>query len=89
LCKTFGQVEVLDKYGNYMRVRVARLDYSIGFSFGLVESMKNKFDVSEYSVSQTTLEQIFQSFADVTFTENVVKYELKEDVVQGNVLTIV
>lgn len=37
LCKTFGQVELLESYGNYMRVRVARLDKSIGFSFGLVE----------------------------------------------------
>lgn len=65
-----------------MRVRVDRLDKSIGSVFGLVEGFKNEFDVSEYSVSQTTLEQIFQTFADVSFKENVQKYGFK-----GNVFT--
>jgi hypothetical protein len=41
----------LERYGNYMRVRMARLDKSIGFVFGLVEEMRSRFDVSEYSVS--------------------------------------
>lgn len=36
LSKIFGQVELLEQYGNYMRVRVARLDKSIGYVFGLV-----------------------------------------------------
>jgi hypothetical protein len=77
---------VLEKYGSYIRVRVARLDKSIGFTFGLVEEMRAKNDISEYSVSQTTLEQIFQNFADVTFTENVKKYILVESA-QGVLLT--
>jgi len=51
LCKTFSEVEVIEKYGNYVRVRVARLDKSIGSVFGMVESMKGMYDVSEYSVS--------------------------------------
>lgn len=59
LCEIFGVIEVLEKYGNYMRVRVQRLDKSIGYVFGLVEAMRSQHDVSEYSVSQTTLEQIF------------------------------
>jgi hypothetical protein len=40
LCRTFTEVEVIEKYGNYVRVRVARLDKSIGSVFGLVETMK-------------------------------------------------
>ena len=78
LSKVFGQVELLEQYGNYMRVRVARLDKSIGYVFGLVQQMRNTHHVSEYSVSQTTLEQIFQSFADIQFTENVVKFNLDQ-----------
>lgn len=76
MCKHFGQVEVIEKYGNYIRVRVERQDKSIGSLFGLVESMKGAYDVSEYSVSQTTLEQIFQSFADLHFSINVQTYRL-------------
>ena len=61
-----------------MRVRVARLDKSIGYVFGLVQKMRDTYHVSEYSVSQTTLEQIFQSFADIQFHENVVKFNLDQ-----------
>ena len=56
ISEIFGQIELLERYGNYMRVRMARLDKSIGFVFGLVEEMRSRLDVSEYSVSQTTLE---------------------------------
>lgn len=56
MCKVFEKVEVIEKYGNYMRVRVERLNKSIGSVFGLVEQMKGEHDISEYSVSQTTLE---------------------------------
>jgi ABC-type multidrug transport system ATPase subunit len=47
----FGQVELLEKYGSYGRIRVKRLDKSIGFLFGLVEEIKEEMDISEYSVS--------------------------------------
>lgn len=56
LCGPFENVELIEKYGSYMRIRVARLDKSIGYLFGLVEQMKAQYDISEYSVSQTTLE---------------------------------
>ena len=78
LSSVFGTVELLEKYGNYMRVRVARQSKSIGFTFGSVEGMRDKFDVSEYSVSQTTLEQIFQNFAELSFSENVQKFALND-----------
>jgi hypothetical protein len=56
LTGSFDRIELIEKYGNYMRLRVAKLDKSIGFVFGLIEQIKAQFDISEYSVSQTTLE---------------------------------
>ena len=38
-------------------------DKSIGFFFGLFEESKEKFFVTEYSIQQTSLEQIFNKFA--------------------------
>jgi len=32
---------------------------SIGYIFGLIEEKKDYYGIAEYSVSQTTLEQIF------------------------------
>ena len=60
-------VHVLETYGNYMRIRLPNKINSIGAVFSLLESMRDSCDVSEYSVNQTTLEQIFQSFADSNY----------------------
>lgn len=51
VCKTFGTVEMIEHYGNYMRLKVEKQDKSIGFTFGLVEKLKSKFDINSYSVS--------------------------------------
>jgi ATP-binding cassette, subfamily A (ABC1), member 3 len=59
----FKQVEVLEHYYNSYLIKVSRDSYSIGYLFGMMEDNKAKYDISEYSVSQTTLEQIFNNFA--------------------------
>ena len=67
LCRHFPNgIEVLEHYGDYFRLKLQRDEgSSIGHLFGLVEYCKDELGiVSEYSVSQTTLEQIFQSFAN-------------------------
>ena len=38
-------------------------DKSIGFFFGLFDESKEKYFVTEYSIQQTSLEQIFNKFA--------------------------
>lgn len=40
ICKEFGKVEQLEKYGGYMRLRVERQDKTIGSVFGMVEDFK-------------------------------------------------
>jgi len=59
----FSKVEVLEHYNNSYKIKVSRDSFSIGYLFGLMEDVKGDFQVSEYSVSQTTLEQIFNNFA--------------------------
>ncbi len=67
----FTEVEVLEHYNTYFKLRVQREGKSIGFLFGLIESSKTEAGVTEYSVSQTTLEQIFQYFANEDVEEKV------------------
>ena len=45
-------------------MRVPKQKKTIGWLFGLLEQEKNNLGIQDYSVSQTTLEQIFQSFAN-------------------------
>jgi hypothetical protein len=62
--KDFGQVTLLEQYSDYLKIRFTMKDKSIGHVFGLIEEKKDYFGIAEYSVSQTTLEQIFQMFAN-------------------------
>lgn len=59
----FQKLMVLEHYGNSWTIKVSRDDYQIGFIFGLLQDIKTKFNISEYSASFTTLEQIFNNFA--------------------------
>ena len=50
---------MLEHYVDYYKLRVPKKDKTIGFLFGMIENKKSDFAIAEYSVSQTTLEQIF------------------------------
>ena len=71
LCDAFTEVEVIEQFGTYIQIRFPRANKSIGQIFATLERMKQELDIESYSVSQTTLEQIFQSFADTHFDEKL------------------
>jgi ATP-binding cassette subfamily A (ABC1) protein 3 len=62
-------VELLEHYNDYFKLKVEKKAKSIGFLFGMIEGLKAECKISEYSVSQTTLEQIFQTFANLEVDE--------------------
>ena len=59
----FSSVALLEQYSNTFRVKMSRDAHSIGFVFGLLEELKDKLSIQEYSATQTSLEQIFNIFA--------------------------
>ncbi len=59
----FKEFHILEHYGTTWKLKVSRDAYSIGYLFGIFEDFKTKYDISEYSITQTTLEQIFNNFA--------------------------
>ncbi|TMW59993.1 hypothetical protein Poli38472_000035 [Pythium oligandrum] len=72
LSSNFARVELLERQNESCRFklhdvaigdRVALSRLSLGHVFGLLESSKASLAIREYSVSQTTLEQIFNTFA--------------------------
>jgi len=62
-----------------MRLKVPRLDKTIGQMFGTINNIKGDFCIDQYSVNQTSLEQIFQSLANLNFEKNVRTFTLSED----------
>jgi len=59
----FQTCAVVEHYGASWKLKVSRDDYSIGYLFGMMEDISQEFAISEYSIAQTTLEQIFNNFA--------------------------
>lgn len=52
----FSKLQVIEHYGNTYKLKVSRDNHSIGYLFGFMEDIKQEFEISEYSVCQTSLE---------------------------------
>lgn len=59
LCEHFKEVEVFEQCSEYFKMRINRDEQTIGHIFGFIQSKKQEMGISEYSVSETSLEQIF------------------------------
>jgi len=69
LANDFEYIELLEHYGNSFRVKLPTFNDSVGFIFGkFEEEYKERFSIDQYSISQTTLEQIFNNFAKQHYT---------------------
>ncbi|TMW58106.1 hypothetical protein Poli38472_011694 [Pythium oligandrum] len=67
LRRTFGEgnIQVIERQNNFCRFKLcgSRAQLRLSTFFERVERVKAKMHIREYSVSQTTLEQIFNQFA--------------------------
>ena len=59
----FKEFALVEHYSNSYTFKVSRDANSIGYVFGMMEDLKKRYSIQEYSASQTTLEQIFNMFA--------------------------
>ena len=60
----FQDVSLIEHYLSLYTFKIGKqADKSIGYFFSAIEGMKNELRISEYSVCQTSLEQIFNNFA--------------------------
>ena len=63
--KNFEDITIIEFWDNIFKLKIKKnsSNNSIGFLFGLIEDQKLECFLSEYSISQTSLEQIFNKFA--------------------------
>lgn len=61
--KTFPKSEMKEAYEGYVHIHITEENISLGTLFRIVESCKEICSIENYTVSQTTLEQVFLSFA--------------------------
>lgn len=63
MARHFPGCALLEHHSDMFRYTVPSLPSRIGAVFALLEAHKQELHIREYSISQTTLEQIFNSFA--------------------------
>ncbi len=65
LANEFGEVRVPEHIGNFFKFRVdkSKPSHTIGYLFGFLQDIVEKYNIIQYSASQTSLNQIFQTFA--------------------------
>lgn len=59
----FASVELLERHGNLVTLRVNTNGMKLSEVFSFMEEVKVKCSIEEYSIAQMTLEQIFNFFA--------------------------
>lgn len=65
LASEYCEVKIAEHLSNYFKFRVDKKKptHTIGHLFGLMQDLTEKYNIIQYSVSQTSLTQIFQTFA--------------------------
>ncbi len=66
IVNTYEEVSIVEFWDNNFKLKIKKRKNSgnsIGFLFGLLEDLKSECSLAEYSISQTSLEQIFNYFA--------------------------
>eukprot|EP01135_Chromosphaera_perkinsii_P008446 Nk52_evm14s1360 gene=Nk52_evmTU14s1360 len=63
MMENFPSSILKEEHFGMCQYEIPRTDMSLGAMFETLESVKPKFDIADYSVSQTTLEQVFIGFA--------------------------
>ena len=61
--RTFSHALITDKHQGLVHYQINDAELSWAKVFGIMERSKADLDIEDYSVSQTTLEQVFISFA--------------------------
>ena len=52
----FTKLDIIEHHNNSFKLKVSKDRHTIGYLFGLMEDIKAEFEISEYSVCQTSLE---------------------------------
>lgn len=56
----YSSAEIIERKEQYIKIRIERNDVSIGSLFGFIESNKDIWGIKEYSIYQSSLEEIFR-----------------------------
>lgn len=62
ILQTFPESKLFDDHQGYVHFQITDTGVPLGKVFGTMEKAKAEFNIEDYSVHQTTLEQVFLAF---------------------------
>jgi len=75
---TFPGSVLKDQHEGLVHYQIVDLSVTLGGLFGVMESVRERFNVDDYSVNQTTLEQVFINFARTQNFETSLSGEIRK-----------
>ncbi|CAF0969125.1 unnamed protein product [Didymodactylos carnosus] len=78
---TFPNAQFKEAYEGYIHIHIdeSNLSFILAKLFRIVESCKQKYNIENYTVSQTTLEQVFLTFAKSQLDPDELKHRLRKN----------
>ncbi len=55
---TFGGAQLKEKHHNMLQYQLGSSDVCLARAFGQLESVRDEYSIEDYSISQTTLDQV-------------------------------
>jgi ATP-binding cassette subfamily A (ABC1) protein 3 len=68
-----------EAYEGFVHIYVNESNLSLAQLFRIIESCKQKYSIENYTVSQTTLEQVFLNFARSQLDADELKLRMREE----------
>lgn len=78
--KSFPNSQMQESYEGYVHIHVNEPRMSLGALFRIIESSKDKYSIENYTVSQTTLEQVFLNFARTQLDPDELRRRMRSDI---------
>ena len=70
MTSTFEGVYLIEEHQGYLHYQIVNADIKLSQMFGALEDNRSELGIIDYSVSQTSLEQVFINFAKAQKTED-------------------
>ena len=76
----FPSAVLREKHHSVLQYQIPSKDGTLSTIFARLEREKKNFDIEDYSVCQTTLDQIFLSFANMQAEDTATKEDIPEEI---------
>jgi ATP-binding cassette subfamily A (ABC1) protein 3 len=76
---TFPSSQLKEAYEGFVHIHINETALSLAALFRIIESCKEEYSIENYTVSQTTLEQVFLNFARSQLDPDELRRRMREE----------